>query len=293
MRLLQAILVAAFIAAPVGARAETATANPSIAALDDYFEGKRYEVGSDVAPDPAKAREFYMKAAEAGHTGAMNDLSIMLREGRGGPRDLAASIQYLLRSAEGGLAVAMHRVAIAHEVGSGVPRDLRAAMEWHRKLVAAGNPEAQADVDRLARILNDSRPPANSTVPAGRWATFDFGGQYAAGIEKEGSQLVFVCNIDSIIMYYRPGSVRYLEEHGPVTMNLMFNAHVMTGPTAAVYWIPNPDGVDVLMRDAAHANSIVMGLSAVDAPGGPLHDAVEFTGRGSTAALKELRSVCK
>jgi len=105
-----------------------------------------YRLGDGVPRDPALAREWAQKAAEAGHAGAMNDLALMLETAFGGPKDEAGAASWYARAAAHGVADAQHSLARMLRDGRGVPRDPVAAEKWLRRSAGQGHAAAAADL---------------------------------------------------------------------------------------------------------------------------------------------------
>lgn len=137
--------------------------------------------------DPRGALSWMRSAAEQGHFMAMNDLAVMLMEGRGLPGavpDLAAAEQWLRRSSELGFHRAMltlsmlcsreperhaeayewlsraaaqradpailHSMGLVHLHGAlSVDEDVELACTWFREAAASGHPDAQLALGRL------------------------------------------------------------------------------------------------------------------------------------------------
>jgi TPR repeat protein len=56
----------------------------------------------DESRDYAKARDYYRRAAKAGHVGAMVNLGVLYEKGRGGPPDYAKTREWYQRAADAG-----------------------------------------------------------------------------------------------------------------------------------------------------------------------------------------------
>jgi len=67
--------------------------------------GQRYAAGNGVPQDPARAVEWYRKAAEAGHTAAQVQLAGCNATGRGVPKDLKQAMFWQQKAIEGGYTV--------------------------------------------------------------------------------------------------------------------------------------------------------------------------------------------
>lgn len=87
-------------------------------------------------------REMFRYAAEAGIPAAQGQYGLALRQGLGGPRDVAASLRWLRMAAEGGDANGQNRYGMILFNGDGVPADPAAGMDWLEKAVAQDFPAA-------------------------------------------------------------------------------------------------------------------------------------------------------
>ncbi len=90
------------------------------------------------AHDPATARSWLERAAEAGIPGAMTRLGEMRARGLEGERDVGAAAGWYRRAAALGETLAMHHLAHAHYRGEGVRRDYREALRWLRAAAEGG-----------------------------------------------------------------------------------------------------------------------------------------------------------
>jgi TPR repeat protein len=99
--------------------------------------------------DPSSAREWWRRAAEHGHCGAMRALADCLKAGRGGPRDPVAAAQWLEAAARAGDRDAQFGLGVAYAVGDGVGADLGRAAEWSRRAAEAGHSAAKVNIGRF------------------------------------------------------------------------------------------------------------------------------------------------
>src|ERR671930_510758 len=91
------VLAACFLAAR-GFAQETAP---------DFFDlGVRYQNGDGVPRDPARAAEWYRKAADAGHLAAQIALAAMYYNGEGVPQDAGKAVEWYTKAAQQGDTVA-------------------------------------------------------------------------------------------------------------------------------------------------------------------------------------------
>jgi hypothetical protein len=99
-------------------------------AAAEYFLGRAYFQGKDVARDYHKAAELFRKAAQRGNAQAQNDLGVMFENGLGVERDLTEAVNWFTRSAEQGDANGQCNLGRMYAMGSGVDIDLVKAYQW-------------------------------------------------------------------------------------------------------------------------------------------------------------------
>lgn len=110
---------------------------------------RAYREGEGVPEDPILARLWARRAAEAGHAGAMNDLSQMLEAGLGGQVNEEEAVSWYRQAAERGIAEAQHSLAMMLRAGRGAERDPAAADHWLRRSAAQGHASAAAELAML------------------------------------------------------------------------------------------------------------------------------------------------
>src|SRR5271165_2262852 len=99
-------------------------------AAAEYFMGRAYFLGKDVAQDYSKAAELFRKAAEQGNAPAQNDLGVMFESGLGVEQDPTQAVYWFTRSAEQGDASGQCNLGRMYATGSGVDIDLVKAYQW-------------------------------------------------------------------------------------------------------------------------------------------------------------------
>jgi uncharacterized protein len=107
-----------------------------------YNLGQLYEEGTGVRKNFAQARQWYEKAAAAGHVDAMVNLADFYEKGTGGPKDYAVARQWYEKAAAAGDAGAMNNLGVLYDNGQGVPQDYAQARQWYEKAAAAGDANA-------------------------------------------------------------------------------------------------------------------------------------------------------
>lgn len=114
----------------------------------------------------AEAANWYYRAAQAGHAGAMNNLAVLHQEGRGVPVTLSVARLWLERAATAGLAQAQHNLALLYARGSGVPRDRGRMLYWLERAAAGGHLRAQVELGS-AYLQGDGVP--GNPIRARQW----------------------------------------------------------------------------------------------------------------------------
>lgn len=114
------------------------------------------------ANNPLRARQYFAQAAAKGHAGAMQELGVMMAEGKGGPRDMPGALQWIEKAAaQGDLhnAAAMYWLAESHYEAKELPQ----AAEWFRKSAEAGDVDAKL---RFGFMLSHGEGVAQDTQKA-------------------------------------------------------------------------------------------------------------------------------
>ncbi len=105
--------------------------------------------------DPAKAAEWYRKAAELKLADAENNLGMLYLEGKGVTRDLAQAFRLFERAAAQNDPWGLNNLGGMYEMGWGHHRRQGKALELYRRRCAKGNIAAQKNIDRLS-VADDS-----------------------------------------------------------------------------------------------------------------------------------------
>lgn len=105
-----------------------------------------YQGGKDTAPDPARARDYFAKAAALGHVVSQVSLARMLEGGQGGARDPQRAFALYQDAASLGYAPAQYLLGRRYASGEGIGADAAKAFQWFNQ--AASNPN-----DRSRRAL--------------------------------------------------------------------------------------------------------------------------------------------
>jgi|ERR1039457_888716 TPR repeat protein len=95
--------------------------------------GLLYEEGQGVPQDSAAAAEWWLKAAEQGHSWAQHKLAFAYLHGRGVPPNNEKAVDLFLHSAEQGLSESQFMLGCMYDLGRGVPQEYSQAAFWYRK----------------------------------------------------------------------------------------------------------------------------------------------------------------
>jgi len=122
-------------------------------ATAQFHLGLAFALGRGVVADPAKAAQWYERAALAGHPKAQVNLAIMLLEG--GSDDGADAAErardWLLRAVQQGDGRAAHRLGLMYYRGQGVTRDYASARDWWMTGVEQGDASSAFNLGVLYR----------------------------------------------------------------------------------------------------------------------------------------------
>lgn len=97
-----------------------------------YYTEKDYE----------KALNWYLRAANAGNTRAMNQVGWMYQNGHGVQQNHEQAMEYFLMASEIGVPVAMNNIGWMYQNGYGVAKDYGKAMDWYLQAAEAGDATA-------------------------------------------------------------------------------------------------------------------------------------------------------
>ena len=100
--------------------------------------------------DKVTALTWFRKAADKGHTAAMNMIGRYYEEGWGGlKQDKAAALEWLRKAADAGNEGSMNEIAEYYEQGKGgLKKDEAAALEWYRKAADVGDADAMVRISK-------------------------------------------------------------------------------------------------------------------------------------------------
>lgn len=114
-----------------------------------------YQTGSTgLTVDQSESRQWARRAAEGGDAAGMHAYGMYLFDGVGGSRDRVEALDWLKKAANRGLVDSQYNVARIYENGDeGIAPNPTQAYRWYLIAARAGDPQAQAAVDRLAPTI--------------------------------------------------------------------------------------------------------------------------------------------
>jgi hypothetical protein len=122
-----------------------------------YQLGLNYIYATDAPKDPAKAAEWFSKAAEQGFIPAMREMGILLASGDGVEQDFEKALKYLSPAADQLDPSALYHLGLMYENGIGVPKDMQKAVRMLAYAAEMGFPGADIDAERVDSILTEER----------------------------------------------------------------------------------------------------------------------------------------
>lgn len=118
--------------------------------------GCAYHNADGVARDYAKAREWYLKAAEQKNSYAQNNLGQLYLYGSGVPTNTNKALRWYRKSALHGNQYGLLHLAELYEEGKGVEKDIKIAYELYKKAAAKGNKQAKKKVSDLKIVYDEN-----------------------------------------------------------------------------------------------------------------------------------------
>jgi TPR repeat protein len=121
---------------------------PALAILSTFYNEGRY-----VTPDPVRARDYLIRAANANHAGAQCNLGGALFGGQYGETNASKAAELFKASAQQGYAPGQSAYGYVLSRGDGVPRDPVEAWKWCELAAAAGEKTAGTIMGILLQTL--------------------------------------------------------------------------------------------------------------------------------------------
>lgn len=122
-----------------------------------YRLANMLEKATGVERDIPRAIALYAEAAAKGNASAMHNLAVLHAMGADGRTDNSAAARNFTKAAELGVRDSQFNLAILAAKGVGMKQDLAAAYKWLAIVAAAGDADAAAKRDEVAKLL----PPAD------------------------------------------------------------------------------------------------------------------------------------
>ena len=119
-----------------------------------YSLGTLYEKGNGVTRDPVAARDWYLKAAEQGNVRAMHNLAVLFASGVDGKSEPVLAARWFREAADYGMTDSQYNLGILYARGAGVEQDLTESYKWFSVVAAAGDSDAGAKRDEIAKSLD-------------------------------------------------------------------------------------------------------------------------------------------
>ena len=139
---------------PGGLALLTKAANEGYAPAEFHL-GKLYENGEGgLTKDPASARRWTERAAQAGEPRAMHNLALYYFDGVGGPKDLIEAADWFRKAAAAGVVDSQYNLGRLYEQGYGVQRDPAQAYKWYLVAARAGDQESKDAAEQLKAGLS-------------------------------------------------------------------------------------------------------------------------------------------
>lgn len=129
--------------------------------------GNFYWMGTVVSQNPAKAAEWWRKAAEKGHPQAQYNLGSLYILGQGVPQDDSQAFAWFSKAAEHGYMYAQNDLANMYATGRGVPQDWDKADKLYSKAAHQGVDTAQCLIGLY--YANGERYYPQSNIKAYKW----------------------------------------------------------------------------------------------------------------------------
>jgi TPR repeat protein len=119
-----------------------------------YEMGRQFYVGDHGRPrDLLMAYQWFVRAAEAGDTGAQNTLGVMLQNGQGVGADLDRAREWYQRAADAGHPKAQSNLGHLYAMGIGVEKNIVQAYQWFALAAAGGDPQGQSNLAVVKRFI--------------------------------------------------------------------------------------------------------------------------------------------
>jgi localization factor PodJL len=133
-----------------------------------------FREGRGIEKNTKVALEWFQRAAERGHVRAMHNLAVMLAEGASGSPDYAMASVWFQRAAEFGVRDSQFNLAILTARGLGTSQDLVASYRWFDAAAKQGDDDSGKKRDEVgSRLSPDKLAEAKAAAAAWREKTPD------------------------------------------------------------------------------------------------------------------------
>ncbi|EKF44438.1 peptidoglycan binding domain-containing protein [Nitratireductor indicus C115] len=116
--------------------------------------GDIYQKGIGIDRDPAKAKMWFQLAAEQGNASAMHNLGVLFAMGATGETDNQSAARWFLEAAEHGVTDSQFNLGILAAKGMGTKQDLTEAYKWFDLVARSGDKDAAAKRDEVAANMS-------------------------------------------------------------------------------------------------------------------------------------------
>ena len=120
----------------------------------DPVATNREALQAALAGDYETAIPLFRKAAEANHTGALNNLAVLYVNGTGVPRDMQQALSLFERAAELHSMEAAENAARIYNYGIGRGKDPSRARAWYRKAIDMGSMRANQELAEMEQAIS-------------------------------------------------------------------------------------------------------------------------------------------
>lgn len=108
-----------------------------------YYLGEACFVGNGIEQDYCKAAEYYLDAADDGFAPAQNSIGLCYKYGDGVTQDEKAAFEWFYKASKLGCTEAQTNLAMCYDNGFGVEKDYEEAAIWYKRAAVQGNVQAQ------------------------------------------------------------------------------------------------------------------------------------------------------
>lgn len=200
----------------------------------EFMVGTKYELGAQVPKDPAKAAEWYRKAADKGYPQAQHSLGVLYEFGNGVPLDYATAIQWYRKAADMGFSPAEFSLGLSYVHGKGVPQDFDKALFWYQKAAEQRNSDALLN---LAYLYHNGQG-----VPKNEARSFDYerqaaeagsaDAQFQLGMDYHDGEQGLQADTDLARKWLRRSA-----EQGHVAAQFNYAMMLKANPSEVYFWL--------------------------------------------------------